>query len=90
MYRCTGLKKNTEYDGNNFPGEITHINGADRRVSVMYKARRGKWKWPEKPDSFYYKPETILARIEPPVPLPVSSVDDEGDLLFEINSEYLL
>ena len=60
-----------QYDGKNFLGEITHIKGADRRVSVMYNARRGKGKWPEKPDSIYYKPETILARIEPPVPVEV-------------------
>ena len=57
-----------EYQGSNFPGEVSEILSDGRvEVNVMCPSGNG-WKWPEKEDKIPYEIDEVLKKIEPPVP----------------------
>ena len=41
------------YDGEMFPGEVTHIDNSDVEVSVMHRSANA-WKWPRPEDKIFY------------------------------------
>ena len=55
------------YDGEDFPGEITCCDGNDQfeEVSVMHKSGN-HWKWPKTIDKILYARDDIVRTINPP------------------------
>lgn len=58
------------YDGCEFPGTVTTVVEDDVEVSVMVPAGKN-WKWPNKADKIFYRPDSILRKL--PAPSPVGS-----------------
>ncbi len=55
------------YDGQQYPGEITAISHTEGvEVSVLHKSGIG-WKWPQSKDSLYYCKKDIVRLIGPPI-----------------------
>jgi len=53
------------YDGADFPGEITNIVGFDYEVNVMHKCG-AFWKWPLTEDGIFYDRKNVVKKLEPP------------------------
>ena len=53
------------YDGADFPGEITNIVGFDYEVNVMHKYG-AFWKWPLTEDRIFYDRKNVVKKLEPP------------------------
>ena len=53
------------YDGADFPGEITNIVGFDYEVNVMHKCG-AFWKWPLTEDRLSYDRKNVVKKLEPP------------------------
>ena len=67
------------YDGEQFPGEITCCNNSDVEVNVMYKAGSKYWKWPESIDKIFYERKDIVRTINPP-----KAAGHRGQFVFDI------
>ena len=52
------------YDGADFPGEITNIVGFDYEVNVMHKYG-AFWKWPLTEDRIFYDRKNVVKKLEP-------------------------
>ena len=53
------------YDGLEFPGEVTTCAETDAKVNVVYRSRNA-WKWPTIPDIMFHEHRNILRQINPP------------------------
>ena len=53
------------YDGADFPGEITNIVGFDYEVNVLHKCG-AFWKWPLTEDRIFYDRKNVVKKLEPP------------------------
>ena len=63
---CVGLCVVVDYDGENFPGELTCCNGDDQcEVSAMHKSGN-HWKWPKVVDKIVYARDDIVHTTCPP------------------------
>ena len=67
------------YDGEQFPGEITCCNNSDVEVNVMHKAGSKYWKWPESIDKIFYERKDIVRTINPP-----KAAGHRGQFVFDI------
>ena len=53
------------YDGEEFPGEITS-NAHDFEINVMHKSGNKYWKWPGVVDRIFYEKNNVVRNINPP------------------------
>lgn len=58
-----------KYEGEYFPGQIKNIDGCNAEVSTMVLSSATTFKWPEKEDTIWYGPDSIIEVIKTPVPL---------------------
>lgn len=58
-----------QYEGEYFPGIIQKSEHDYKEVSVMVLSTPNTFKWPEKPDTIWYKNEDIIEKINPPLPI---------------------
>ena len=56
------------YDGKQYPGEITKIKNSltDIEINVMHQSGSKFWKWPTSQDKIYYQRKSITRIIEAP------------------------
>lgn len=55
-----------QYDGQEFPGEVTTTVRLDFQVIVMYKSGNAFLGWPSREDKIFYQRENIIKKLEPP------------------------
>ena len=56
-----------DYDGVNYPGEVTAIGEEDDfQVSVMQPAGKQYWKWPDVEDNIYYPRNSMIRKLDKP------------------------
>ena len=60
------------YEGEEFPGEVTCIEDSDVEVNVMHRSANA-WKWPRPEDKIFYSRDKI---VNPP------SVGNRGQFVF--------
>ncbi len=65
------------YDGEEYPGEVTAISDQDIQVNVMHKSG-GAWKWPKEADKIYYAANDVAKYINPP-----KAAGSRGQFVFE-------
>ena len=58
-----------EYENVKYHGEVTCVIGSDTEVTVMKRMPHKCWSWPSRTDILYYKPENVLYKIAPPIPV---------------------
>ena len=75
------------YDGKKFPGEVVSIIDTDIKVSVMKYSRKGKWYWSDKAA---YRPENVIGKLSPPVPVGMVDIGRNQDVLYHFQSEIFL
>ena len=75
------------YDGKKFPGEVVSIIDTDIEVSVMKYSRKGKWYWPEKADIIACRPENVIGKLSPPVPVGMVDIGRNQDMLYHFQPE---
>ena len=54
-----------EYEGELFPGEVTHVEEGGCNIKSMTKSGVN-WKWPTVEDEMFYENEEIKQKINPP------------------------
>ena len=63
-----GMYVSFQYDGDIYPGEVTHVTDADNiKICAMEKAGPNHWKWPQKKDEIFYK----LSELHKTLPCPI-------------------
>jgi len=60
-----GLWVVVKCDDDEFPGEITSIDGDDIEVNAMTRSAK-TWKWPTPEDKLFYNKKDVLRIITPP------------------------
>ena len=75
------------YDGKMFPGEVVSIIDTDIEVSEMKYSRKGKWYWPDKADIIAYRPENVIGKLSPPVPVGMVDIGRNQDVLYHFQPE---
>lgn len=55
-----------QYDGQEFPGEVTTTVRLDFQVIVMHKSGNAFLGWPSREDKIFYQRENIIKKLEPP------------------------
>lgn len=70
-----------DFNGERYPGQVQEIVDSTGEVfcSVLHKSGKN-WKWPEKPDIEWYKPNETIRKIEAPV-----SVSTRGLFAFNVD-----
>ena len=75
------------YDGKKFPGEVVSIIDTDIEVSLMKYSRKGKWYWSDKADIIAYRPENVIGKLSPPVPVGMVDIGRNQDVLYHFQPE---
>ena len=75
------------YDGKKFPGEVVSIINTDIEVSVMKYSRKGKWYWPDKAGIIAYRPEKVIGKLSPPVPVGMEDIGRNQEVLYYFQPE---
>ena len=63
------LGRYINYDSKGYPGEAVQVLEDDYQINVKQRTFNGKFKWPEQPDCIFYKRQSIVRTILPPVPV---------------------
>lgn len=53
------------YNGNKYPGKITHVDNEGPTVSCLEKGKTS-WHWPQRKDEMQYSWDSVLEKITPP------------------------
>ena len=61
------------YDSKGYTGEPVQVLEDDYQINVKQRPLNEKFKWPEQPDCIFYKRQSIVRTILPPVPVGASN-----------------